>query len=79
MGHLSNDDCARNILKLSRAGTKFFMLMHLSEINNSPEIAYNKNMQTLYSEYGEDNDVKIFVSYQYKPSSNFIFKSRLGD
>lgn len=76
MGHLSNLDCSRLVLELSRRGTQHFMLMHLSEINNTPEIAYNTIMNALYDVYGEENMVKIYMAYQDKISPNFIFKSR---
>lgn len=76
MGHLSNSESAKNILNLARRGTKFFVLMHLSEINNTPEIAYNNVMNVLYDEYGEENDVRVFVSHQHKISSNFILKPK---
>lgn len=76
MGHLSNNDCARAVLRLSRSGTKYFMLMHLSEINNTAEIAYNTVMNVLYDEYGRGNDVMILLSNQYKVSTNCVFKPR---
>lgn len=77
MGHLSNNDCAKVILNLSRLGTKFFMLMHMSETNNTPEIAYNNVMNELYNEYGEESEVRVFLSYQSKQSANFVLKSRI--
>ena len=76
MGHLSNRDCAKVILNLTRLGTKFFMLMHMSETNNTPEIAYNSVMNVLYDEYGEAMDTRVFLSYQSKASANFVLKSR---
>lgn len=76
MGHLSNTDCAKHILNLRKLGTKHFILMHLSEINNSPEIAYNNVMNCLYNEYGDDCSAKIYLAWQNKLSSNFILKSK---
>lgn len=76
MGHLSNEDCANVIAKLSRLGSNYFMLMHLSEINNTPEIAYNTTMNRLYNEYDGEINVKVFLSYQHKISPNFVFKKR---
>lgn len=76
MGHLSNRDSARAILELSKFGTKYFMLMHLSEVNNNPQMAYNTVMNVLYDEYGEDNKVVILLSDQYKVSPNCVFKPR---
>ena len=40
-GHLSNDDCAEICAALARSGTKSFMLAHLSEENNTPQIAFD--------------------------------------
>ena len=76
MGHLSNFDCADAIVKLSLRGTKHFMLMHLSETNNSPEIAYNTVMRNLYDYYGDNNDVRVMIAEQYDVSPNFLFKHR---
>lgn len=38
-GHLSNDDCARELVKLVESGTTRLFLGHLSRENNTPEIA----------------------------------------
>ena len=38
-GHLSNADCAALAAKLAAAGTKRLLLAHLSETNNTPELA----------------------------------------
>lgn len=76
MGHLSNRSCSKVVLDLSRLGTKFFMLMHMSETNNSPEIAYNNVMNVLYDEYGDNIETRVFLSYQHKASANFVLKSR---
>lgn len=76
MGHLSNVDCAKAVVKLSKMGTKYFMLMHLSEINNTPQIAYNTTMNYLVNEFGEQNEIKVLMANQYSLSPNFIFKPR---
>ena len=39
-GHLSNDDAAELVAFLAEHGAKRFMLAHLSEQNNEPEIAF---------------------------------------
>lgn len=39
-GHLSNEDCAEEICKLYQSGIKKFILGHLSEENNYPELAF---------------------------------------
>ena len=38
-GHLSNADCAVLAAKLAAAGAKRLLLAHLSETNNTPELA----------------------------------------
>lgn len=38
-GHLSNDDCSGMLLSLAKSGTTRFVLGHLSEQNNIPELA----------------------------------------
>ena len=39
-GHLSNEDCASAVVRLSKSGVKHFILAHLSRENNYPELAY---------------------------------------
>ena len=39
-GHLSNDDCADTVVKLYEHGTRNFLLAHISQNNNTPELAY---------------------------------------
>ena len=46
-GHLSNYDCAALARFLAEHGTKNFMLGHLSEENNTPEIAMNVTSRAL--------------------------------
>ncbi len=46
-GHLSNYDCAAFARFLAEQGTKNFMLGHLSEENNTPEIAFNITSRAL--------------------------------
>lgn len=46
-GHLSNYDCAAFARYLAENGTKYFMLAHLSEENNTPEIALNITSRAL--------------------------------
>ncbi len=46
-GHLSNTLCAKLLPHLANHGTESFMLAHLSEENNRPDIAYNESFNTL--------------------------------
>lgn len=46
-GHLSNRECARLIPHLAEHGTKSFILAHLSQENNTPELAYAESAKAL--------------------------------
>lgn len=47
LGHLSNEECARICQILAKKGTQRFILGHLSENNNIPEVAYDKTAKAL--------------------------------
>lgn len=63
MGHLSNENCAKEIKSLINEGTNKFILGHLSEENNTPEVALTRTVDYL-SEYGMviGNDYKAMVA-----------------
>ena len=46
-GHLSNEICAKLLPHLVNHGAKSFVLAHLSEENNLPELAYNESFNAL--------------------------------
>lgn len=46
-GHLSNDSCARELVKLVKNGTTRIILGHLSRENNFPELAYTTSLSEL--------------------------------
>ena len=48
-GHLCNDKCAESIKKFCNSGLKHLFLCHLSENNNTPELAYNASAGALSS------------------------------
>lgn len=50
-GHLSNESCAAELCRLYEAGVRRFVLGHLSEENNRPEIAL-ETMVHMLSQYG---------------------------
>lgn len=67
-GHLSNVDCAITAEKLLCAGTKYFILSHLSKENNTPKIAYKTTVDYITSKGGKiDKDYNIQVSPRYVP------------
>lgn len=49
-GHLSNDQCASLAVSLARTGTNRIILGHLSNTNNTPEIAKNTVKSALENE-----------------------------
>ena len=62
-GHLANEDCARVLAHLAQTGTKQAILGHLSQKNNTPELAYAASSQALL-ELGIDpeNDFSLTVA-----------------
>lgn len=71
-GHLSNDDCAGAILELKKRGTKRFLLAHLSQDNNTPEIAFDCTAKILENEgYTEGVDAYVDLANQYKSTRKF--------
>lgn len=46
-GHLSNPDCAAQVRRMLGAGVRHFILGHLSEENNRPELALAASAQAL--------------------------------
>lgn len=68
-GHLSNTACAQACVKLAGSGVKQFILAHLSQENNYPELAFNTVSGAL-AEAGFD-DVGVEVARHDKMSSLF--------
>lgn len=73
-GHLSNNDSANAIERLIQSGTRQIVLSHLSEENNTPDLAYEEICKAL-SQHGffEGTDFKIDVASQ-KPGVIFRLK-----
>lgn len=46
-GHLSNQDCGETLIKLSDSGVRYALLGHLSQDNNTPEMAIQTVTETL--------------------------------
>lgn len=68
-GHLSNNECADTLLKLRERGVKKFILAHLSEDNNSPEIAFDAVKSVFDSErLVEGKDYITHVASQHTAS-----------
>lgn len=71
-GHLSNISSARAIEKLSRYGTKQVVLSHLSEKNNTPDLAYDTICSYL-DERGikQGENIRIDIARQDRPTTIF--------
>ena len=61
-GHLSNRECAALSAHLAMTGTKNIMLAHLSEENNTPQLAYNENLSAI-----GDQSFNLRVAMQNSP------------
>lgn len=60
-GHLSNNDCGSELLKLLKKGTYRFILGHLSQENNTPQIAEQTAVATL-SQYAAPKDYMLVTA-----------------
>ena len=71
-GHLSNMDCAAELCRLAKKGTTRFVLVHLSEHNNTPELAFQTSLCSL-SLMGlqKGTDFELYVA----PKENISGKS----
>lgn len=61
-GHLSNADCAAELLRLAERGVRQFMLGHLSEENNRPEVALAASVGRLTEagvKFGSDYTISV--------------------
>lgn len=72
-GHLSNEDCAQMIKELIDSGTKSFILGHLSENNNVPDLALNTVVDYLAS-FGlhKEKDYYLEVARRHEPSDPMV-------
>ena len=58
MGHLSNEQCAMYLSRFVGNNTKFIMLMHVSEHDNTYELAYSVNRKEI------DDKIPILLSHK---------------
>ena len=72
-GHLSNDDCAKQLKNLIKKGVERFLLGHLSVHNNFPELAY-QNAVSYLSSFGMDinKDYQLEVAPVRNTNGKFI-------
>ncbi|MBR7110900.1 MAG: MBL fold metallo-hydrolase [Clostridia bacterium] len=65
LGHLSNTDSANAVVSLAKKGVKKFILGHISENNNAPELAYDCVQKSL-SENGFNIPLDFCVQNKVK-------------
>ncbi|MBQ1263547.1 MAG: MBL fold metallo-hydrolase [Oscillospiraceae bacterium] len=66
-GHISNDDCAKTVAELVKGGNRRFLLAHLSEQNNTPEVAFESVKLALDCagfEFGVDYELEVAPRYE---------------
>lgn len=70
LGHMSNDYAAKVAIDLLENNTKNIMLSHLSDNNNTPDIAY-KTVHNALSQHGAKvgEDVRLCVANRYEVTS----------
>ena len=72
VGHLSNDDCALTASHLLQEGVKHLVLAHLSNDNNTGEIAYSTTENALISQGARINsDITLEVAGRFAPSKMY--------
>jgi len=68
-GHLSNESCASLSVKLAKEGTRRFLLGHLSQENNFPDLAYQTTCSELIRHgFKIGPDVFLGVASRYNVS-----------
>jgi phosphoribosyl 1,2-cyclic phosphodiesterase len=71
-GHLSNETASECAVKLAMSGVRQFILAHLSQENNLPELAFATTRDKLLSHgFVEGKDVSIEVALQDRMSGLF--------
>ena len=68
LGHLCNLDSSETIKRLVQEGKQRFMLAHLSEVNNTKEMATNTLMSKLKGIGASRKDIELFIADQRVPS-----------
>ena len=73
-GHLSNDDCAKQVSELVKAGTARVFLAHLSKENNLPQLAYEHTRYSLQEIGAKENyDYLLQVAPRDIPAELMVF------
>ncbi|MBC8584652.1 MBL fold metallo-hydrolase [Youxingia wuxianensis] len=73
MGHLSNEDCSLELARLVKTGTTRFILGHLSQNNNLPQLAYQTAFASLCAQGMKENvDYILKIASRSGPSEMMI-------
>ena len=68
-GHLSNLDCGELVATLAQKGTKQFVLSHISQNNNYPELAYSSVVERLRASGLNLDSVAVDIALQDRLSN----------
>jgi phosphoribosyl 1,2-cyclic phosphodiesterase len=72
-GHLSNEDCAKTIVRLLERGTTKFVLSHLSQENNLPSVALKTTTDSLLNVGARiGSDLEVIVAKRSCVSTPWI-------
>ena len=71
-GHLSNEECAAAIMKFWHPGLRNLFLCHMSENNNTPDLAYDSARKALESLGVESGSVNLRALPRRLPSPLMI-------
>ena len=71
-GHLSNPECAEALRAFLHPGLRNVFLCHLSEHNNTPELAYQESAAVLQELCGEERPPRLCPLPRMTPSPMFI-------
>lgn len=77
-GHLCNDDCASTVAALCKAGTRHFILGHLSKENNLPQVAERTVIRALEeADLVRDRDFTLQIANRYVPTEPLMLGGSL--
>ena len=71
-GHLSNDECASAIRRFYHPGVRNIFLCHLSENNNTPDLAYKSALEALGTVGAEKGTVALRCLPRQYPSQMYV-------
>ena len=74
LGHLSNDDCAAQLVRLVESGTTRLVLAHLSQENNLPQLAFETaRSELLAAGCRQGEDYLLQVASRKTPDPMIVF------